>query len=64
VFSRLEKAYGVDIVYDEEALSSCYLNASLDSLSFHDKLRLISKGINATYEILDGHVIISGDGCR
>jgi len=64
VFGSLEKAYGVDIVYDEETLSNCYLNASLDSLSFHDKLRLISKGINAQYEILDGHVIISGNGCR
>jgi len=64
VFGSLEQAYGVDIVYDEEALSNCYLNASLDSLSFHDKLRLISKGINAKYEILDGHVIISGNGCR
>lgn len=64
VFSLLEKAYGVDIVYDEEVMSNCFLNASLDSLSFHDKLRLISKGINARYEILDAHVIISGNGCR
>jgi transmembrane sensor len=64
VFSRLEKAYGVEIVYDEETMSNCYLNASLDGLSFHDKLRLISKGINAQYEILDAHVIISGNGCR
>jgi len=63
VFSLLEKAYGVDIVYDEEVMSNCYLNASLDSLSFYDKLRLISKGINARYEILDAHVIISGNGC-
>lgn len=63
VFSLLEKAYGVDIVYDEEVMSNCYLNASLESLSFYDKLRLISKGINARYEILDAHVIISGNGC-
>lgn len=64
VFGSLEEAYGVDIVYDEETLANCYLNAALDSLSFHDKLRLISKGINAQYEILDGHVIISGNGCH
>jgi transmembrane sensor len=63
VFSLLEKSYGVDIVYDEEVMSNCYLNASLDSLSFYDKLRLISKGINVRYEILDAHVIISGNGC-
>jgi transmembrane sensor len=64
VFTLLEKAYGVDIVYDEEVMSNCYLNASLDSLSFYDKLRLISKGINVRYEILDAHVIISGNGCE
>jgi transmembrane sensor len=64
VFSLFEQAYGVDIVYDKEVMSGCYLNASLQDESFHDQLRLICKGINATYEVLDAHIIISGNGCH
>jgi transmembrane sensor len=64
VFARMEEAYGVEIVYDKEVLSACYLNASLDNLPFLDQLRLICKGIDAKYEILETNIIISGKGCN
>lgn len=64
VFKVIEEAYGVDIVFDEELMSSCYLNASLDDVPLYDKLKLICRGINATYEIMDSHIIIYGKGCR
>jgi ferric-dicitrate binding protein FerR (iron transport regulator) len=59
VFATLEQAYGIDIIYDEEVMQDCALNASLE-----DMLRLICKGVNARYEILDSHIVISGKGCR
>lgn len=64
VFTAIEEAYGVEIVFDEEALSSCYLNASLDNVPLYDKLKLICRGINTTYEIMDSHIIIYGKGCH
>jgi transmembrane sensor len=64
VFQSIEEAYGVEIVFDEEAMSSCYLNASLDDAPLYDKLKLICKGISASYEIMDSHIIIYGKGCR
>jgi ferric-dicitrate binding protein FerR (iron transport regulator) len=64
VFQLIENAYGVDIVYDEEALSTCYLNASLSDVPLYDKLKLICAGINATYEMMDSHIIIYGKGCN
>lgn len=63
VFAAIEEAYGVDIVFDEQALSSCYLNASLTDVALYDKLKLICRGINTTYEIIDSHIIIYGKGC-
>jgi transmembrane sensor len=63
VFATIEQAYGVEIVFDEEAFSSCYLNASLSDVPLYDKLKLICKGINTTYEIMDSHIIIYGKGC-
>lgn len=63
VFETIEEAYGVEIVYDEQVFASCYLNASLDDVALYDKLRLICKAINATYEIMDSHIIVYGKGC-
>jgi ferric-dicitrate binding protein FerR (iron transport regulator) len=63
VFEQLETAYGIDIVYDEELMGRCLLNASLDSLSLYDKMRLICKGFNADYQILDSRIVVSGKGC-
>lgn len=63
VFSAIEKAYGIDIVFDEETLSTCFLNASLTDVPLYEKLKLICMGINTTYEIIDSHIIIYGSGC-
>lgn len=63
VFAAIEEAYGVDIVFDEEILSTCYLNASLSDVPLYEKLKLICKGTNTTYEIIDSHIIIYGRGC-
>lgn len=64
VFTAIEQAYGVDIVFDEDALSTCYLNASLADVPLYDKLKLICKAINTTYEIIDSHIIVYGKGCN
>lgn len=64
VFKAIEEAYGVEIVFDEEALASCYLNASLHDVALYDKLKLICMAINARYEIMDSHIIVYGKGCR
>lgn len=63
VFATIEEAYGVEIVFDEEALSSCFLNASLTDVPLYEKLKLICMGINTTYEIIDSHILIYGSGC-
>lgn len=64
IFKRIGNTYGVEIIFDEEALSDCSLTASLENVAFYDKLRLICKGIDAKYEILDAHIIITGKGCK
>ena len=60
----LEKAYSIDIVFDEELLSNCPLTASLTDLQLFDKLNIICKGVEAHYEILDGQIVIYSKGCR
>ena len=63
-FESIAKSYGIDILYDEELLSGCPLTATLDNQSLHEKLSIICKAVEASYEILDGQVIIHSKGCR
>jgi transmembrane sensor len=64
VFKTLQEAYQIPIVYDEEALSSCSLSATMGNESFYEKLSIICKAINASYEMIDGNIIISAGGCK
>jgi len=64
VFKELQQAYGIQILYDEEAAATCSLSASLSGGSFYEKLNVICKAINATYEVIDGDIVITARGCK
>ncbi len=63
VFERLEKAYGLDFVYDADALAHCTLTAQLGNESLYEKLTLISEVTHVRHEIIDGQVVIDSRGC-
>lgn len=63
VFTQLSKNYGINIVYDTESLKKCTVTADLRNEPFYRKLDLICKAIGASYEIIDGQVVISAKGC-
>jgi len=63
VFHTLEEAYGIEIVYDEELLAGCSIHASLNGVPLYEQLKLICKGIQGTYEVIDSHIIITSKGC-
>lgn len=63
VFDRLEKAYGVDFVYDADVLGRCTLTARLGNESLYEKLALISEVTHARHEVIDGQVVIDSRGC-
>jgi transmembrane sensor len=64
VFKTLERAYGIELSFDEEVLSDCQLTANLSGLPMYQQLDLICRIIHATYEVADGRVIIHGRGCK
>jgi len=63
VFKILQEAYGVEIVFDEELLKECTLNANLEGYSLYEQLNIISKALNGSYEVLDGRIVFSAKGC-
>ena len=63
VFNDLSKAYGINIVCDNEVLSKCTVTADLKNEPFYRKLDLICSAIGARYELIDGQVVIQSAGC-
>ncbi|QMW00734.1 FecR domain-containing protein [Spirosoma foliorum] len=64
VFASLERAYGVEIVFDAEVMKNCYLTASLDDEPLFEKLNMICQTLDAQYEQMDGKILISSKGCQ
>lgn len=64
VFASFEKAYGVNIVFDEEVFRHCNLTATLTNEPLFQKLDLICETIQAHYKVADGQVIMYGKKCQ
>ncbi|MGA0559157.1 FecR domain-containing protein [Larkinella sp. VNQ87] len=64
VFDRLEKTYGLTVIYDATTLSNCYLTANLAGESLFEKLNLICKITRSSYEMVDGQIVIYSNGCE
>ena len=64
VFEKLESIYGIRIITDDETLSGCTFSARFGNESFYQKLDLICKSLNATYEVVDGDIVITSLGCK
>jgi transmembrane sensor len=64
VFHVLEDAYGVEIIFDEKAMKTCFITAPLGSEPLFEKLRIICRTIGANYEIIDTKVVINSSGCQ
>lgn len=64
VFNAIAKAYDITIVYDSELLQHCTVTADLRHEPFYRKLDLVCRAIGATYELIDGQVVIQAGGCN
>jgi transmembrane sensor len=64
VFSTIARAYDVSIVYDTELLKHCTVTADLRNETFYRKLDLVCRAIGATYEIIEGQVVVQASGCN
>ncbi len=63
VLSDLEKAYGIEIIVENEPLRACPLTADLSESNLYTKLDIICATLKATYEVRGTKILISGKGC-
>jgi len=64
VFLNLETAYGIPISYDPNLFKNCNLTARFSNEDFFQKLDLICETLQADYSVVDGQILIIGNGCN
>ncbi|MFN8346096.1 MAG: FecR domain-containing protein [Spirosomataceae bacterium] len=64
VLKKLENAYGLLIIVENQILNQCVFTADLNDLPLHTQLDLICKSVNATYEQRGTSIFITGEGCK
>lgn len=64
VFKLIEKAYGIQIILENQKLKECLFTADIGKQPLRTKLDLICSSVNAHYEIRGTKVFVSGKGCQ
>ena len=64
VLKTLEKAYGIEMVLENESLGKCTLNGDLEEMPLYTKLDIITRSLNASYQIKGTSILVSGVGCE
>ena len=64
ILHELETSYGIAIQFDEQNFKTCRITATLADETLYEKLDLLCKTVGASYEIVDGQILLSGEGCR
>jgi len=66
VLQTLEKAYGVEIIYDQAKLANCTVTITFyqESESLYDRLDVLSKALGASYAAADNaQILFHSNGC-
>ena len=64
IFDSLGKAYGIEIIYDREAVAACRLTSSVQEESLFEILDVICEAIEADYQVTGTRITISDPHCN
>lgn len=63
VIARLEEAYGIEIILENDALKGCLFRGDITEQPLFTKLDLLCASVGAGYEIRGTRILVSGKGC-
>jgi len=63
VLNTLGEMYGIEIVFDKETLTGCPISTIFKEENLKQRMNAICQAIGATYEVVDGQIIINSKGC-
>lgn len=64
IFKALEKAYGVDIEFDEAMFSFCAMTTVISDDDFYNRLDIICDALGISYTRDEDRIVINGPGCK
>jgi transmembrane sensor len=64
ILKALEKAYGVDIEFDDAIFSSCELTTVISSDDIYSRLNIICNAIGASYTLQEDRIVMNSSGCK
>nr|WP_295929538.1 FecR family protein [uncultured Dyadobacter sp.] len=64
ILRDIEESYGIPVQFDADSFWTCKITVAFSDESMYDKLSTLCKTVSASYEIVDGQIIVSGKGCR
>lgn len=63
VVAKLEEAYGIEIILENERLKNCLFTTDITKQPLFTKLDLLCASLNASYEVRGTKILVSGTGC-
>ncbi|SDG91395.1 FecR family protein [Dyadobacter soli] len=63
ILRDIEKSYGIPVQFDADSFWTCKITVAFSDESMYDKLSILCKTVSAGYEIVDGQIVVSGQGC-
>jgi transmembrane sensor len=63
ILKTLEKMYAVEILYDAKTLQSCELTTVFSDEGLYERLRIICKAIDGTFEVQGTRIVLQSHGC-
>lgn len=63
VLQAMEKAYGIEIIAENESLYECSFTGDITRQPLFTKLEIICQSIDASYEIKGTRILVKGRGC-
>ncbi|SEJ03608.1 FecR family protein [Dyadobacter sp. SG02] len=63
ILRDIEKSYGIPVQFDADSFWTCKITVAFSNESMYDKLSILCKTVSAGYEIVDGQIVVSGQGC-
>lgn len=64
ILQRVAHKFDVKFTGNYETFEACRITADITDQSLSNSLKLLTMAINAEYEIKDGTIIITGNGCK
>lgn len=64
VLLRLEDAYHIEMVLENDGLSNCLFSGDIKGQDLFDQLEIICQAVQATYEVRGTRILIKGTGCN